>query len=71
MVTQSPNNAVDFAAYPSPTMSSDWKQWAQRLIAVLKQEKQTVPTELILASPDGTKWRITIDDAGVVSGTAL
>ena len=24
-------------------------------------------TELILKSPDGTRWRITVDDTGVIS----
>lgn len=29
------------------------------------------PRQLILYSPDGTRWKIEVDNSGVVSGTAL
>lgn len=35
------------------------------------QDVELVDNRLILRSPDGTRWSITVDNAGVISATAI
>jgi len=35
------------------------------------RDLEVSPGRLILKSPDGTRWSITVDNAGVVAATAL
>ena len=37
----------------------------------LKRARDVEPGRLILSSPDGTRWEITVDNAGALSTTSL
>lgn len=49
------------------------QQWASALLAQLSRRfgllagPYTVQPQLLLQSPDGTVWQITVDDTGVIS----
>jgi len=65
---------------PVPPVRYDPAMEAQRNATLEMMDAQSlkrgvdlelVGTRLILRSPDGSRWSVTVDDAGVLSATAL
>jgi hypothetical protein len=67
---------------PSPSPTYDPKNEAQTRDTIAKADSDNqkkrqdfvvdpIYNRLILQSPNGTKWSLTIDNTGVISGTSL
>lgn len=69
--------AISGAQPPAPSFGSPpqqyTQQWASALLAQLSRRigllagPYTIQPQLLLQSPDGTVWQITVDNAGVIS----